>query len=79
MIELILISALSAYAGWSLKPAPEAIPCPPSPIVQVICVRPTPPLDETFGSTTEALVDAVTKYKLCRIAAGVNVKTVDKP
>lgn len=73
-MELALIAVLSAALGWFAKPAPDVPPCEATPIVQVICTVPTPPVDETFGATTEALVDAVTKYKLCRIAAGVTSK-----
>lgn len=74
MIELLLIAVLSGYAGWNLKPDADLVPCPVSPLVQAICVAPTPPADDTFGATTEALADAVFKYRLCRVAAGVKTQ-----
>lgn len=70
-----MTEALQQFAaGWSLKPAPDVVACPPTPLVQVICVAPTPPADDSFGETTIAMLDATAKYKLCRIAAGVETK-----
>lgn len=61
MIEYILIGALLGWFGHSYFPEPN-------PLAISQCVEIQPPVDNTFGSTTQSLLDCVGTYKKCQKA-----------
>lgn len=48
---------------------PKAVKPTPNPLVSATCTDIQPPADDTFGSTTYALIDLAGKYRKCRAAA----------
>jgi len=70
METLLLITAISFGGGWLLgdKSSEVTVTCKPEPLVVVTCAVPTPPADDSFGATTDKLVEVVGQYKQCRAA-----------
>ena len=68
MIELLLVAALSGYAGYNLGQPGEPPKCEPNPLVRAQCTEMQAPVDNSFGATTFSLITLVGQYKKCRAA-----------
>ena len=64
MIEYLFIGVLVGWFGHGIIVTVE-----PNPLVKAECVEIQPPQDNTFGSTTTALIQCVGTYKKCKSAA----------
>ena len=63
MIEYVIIGALLGWFGHAQFTSLE-----PSPLAVSQCVEIQPPVDNTFGSTTSALLECVGTYRRCQTA-----------
>jgi len=63
MIEYLLIGALIGWFGHGAIVTP-----PTSPLAVAECVEIVPPVDNTFGATTSALIQCVGTYRKCSTA-----------
>ena len=65
---IILVGVLAFGGGWWLGGTDVEVDCKPDPLIITSCIAPTPPASDTFGATTEKLVEVVGQFKACRAA-----------
>jgi hypothetical protein len=82
MLETALIMLLSFGGGYFAghKNSTETIvtSCKSEPLIIAECIDINPPVDNTFGATTNAYVDLVGRYKSCKAACTEYKNTMPK-
>lgn len=70
MIEIVLYFALAFGGGYwaGHKDSKVIAECKQEPLIITECGEIFPPADATFGATTNAYIDLVGRYKLCKAA-----------